>query len=170
LPSIEIVAMTFFIMILFLGVFLVIFGIPGNAVIFLTSLIYALIMDFERIGWKTLLILFILAVITEAIEFMMGWIGVPRFGTSVKGFWAAAFGSFLGALIMVHYLLGLGILVGIFVGGLGGVILVEIQQRGRVKPSLRTATSAIAARIAGMALKGLLCITMTTKVLIQIYS
>ena len=41
-----------FILILFLGIYLNLFGLPGTVVIFFDVLFYGIVTGIERIGWK----------------------------------------------------------------------------------------------------------------------
>jgi uncharacterized protein YqgC (DUF456 family) len=171
LSPLETAGLTIFVLVLFSGVFLTIFGLPGSVIIFLNVLAYTLVSGFEKFGWRILLALFLLTVIAEAVELFLGANGIPpHFGSSKKGVWAAIVGSMIGSLCLVGYLLGLGIMIGIFLGGFTGVILFELKQEQRLKPALRITAAAMMARIAGTVFKGSICIFMAAMVFTQIYS
>lgn len=170
MSPLETAGLTIFVLILFSGMFLTIFGLPGSVIIFLNVLAYTLVSGFKKTGWQILLVLLLLAVISEAVELFLGASGIPNFGSSKKGVWAAIVGGMIGSLCLTGYLLGLGIMIGIFLGGFTGVILFELKQEQRLKPALRTTAAAMTARIAGTAFKGSICIFMAAIVFLQIYS
>ncbi len=68
----EIAGLTVFILILFLGVFLTVFGLPGTVLILIDVVAYALLTGFAQIGFKVILILVAMAVVAELLDF--GWV------------------------------------------------------------------------------------------------
>ena len=96
---------TIFILILFAGIFLNLFGLPGTAVIFFDVLFYAVFTGFNQIGLKIILFLFISAVIAETIEFFWIISETPQQVVSQKKFLkAAAVGAFAGAFLLTPFL------------------------------------------------------------------
>ena len=88
---------TVFILILFTGIFLNLFGLPGTVVIFLDVLLYSIFTGFEHTGLKIILFLFISSVIAETIEFFWIISEAPQQAVSQKkSFKAAAIRSFCG--------------------------------------------------------------------------
>jgi uncharacterized protein YqgC (DUF456 family) len=170
LSPLEIAGLTIFIIVLFLGLFSIIFGLPGTVIIFIDILLYAIITGFTKIGFKILIILAILMILAEALEFLLGMSGAARFGASKKGVWASVIGSMIGAAIMMPYLLGLGAIIGVFIGGFMGVLIIEFIRQQRMKPALRAGFGAMLGRIAGIVAKGTLSIIMIVITLINIYS
>ncbi|MCK7511101.1 MAG: hypothetical protein MZV70_48250 [Desulfobacterales bacterium] len=61
---------TVFIMILFAGIFLNLFGLPGTVVIFFDVLLYAIFTGFDPVGLKIILFLLISTIIAETIDFL----------------------------------------------------------------------------------------------------
>jgi hypothetical protein len=97
-------------------------------------------------------------------------IGAARFGASRKGIWAALFGSLIGVVLATPFFLGIGTLLGIFLGGFTGVFLVELMNQGKLKPAFRASYGVILGRITGIMIKGLLSILMVVITLYHIYS
>jgi len=62
---------TVFILILFAGIFLNLFGLPGTVVIFFDVLFYAILTGFDHVGLKIILFLLISAIIAETIDFLV---------------------------------------------------------------------------------------------------
>ena len=166
----EIAGLTVFILILFLGVFLTVFGLPGTVLILIDVVAYALLTGFAQIGFKVILILVAMAIVAELLDFWLGMIGAVRFGASRLGMWAALFGSLAGAAILTPYFLGLGALIGIFLGGSVAVFIMEMLKRRKLKPVFRASVGAMLGRMAGIAVKGMLSIAMAAVTLFHIYS
>ena len=166
----EIAGLTVFILILFLGVFLTVFGLPGTVLILIDVVAYALLTGFAQIGFKVILILVAMAIAAELLDFWLGMVGAVRFGASRWGMWAALFGSLAGAAILTPYFLGLGALIGIFLGGSAAVFVMEMLKRRKLKPAFRASVGAMLGRMAGIAVKGMLSIAMAAFTLFHIYS
>jgi len=78
---------TFFLFILFAGIFLNLFGLPGTVVIFFDVLFYAIFTGFNHIGLKIILLLLILSVIAETIDVFFVAGGTSR-SVASKNLWA----------------------------------------------------------------------------------
>lgn len=170
MPAIEIAGLTIFILVLFLGLFSIIFGLPGTIVILLDVIAYGIITGFETIGLKVILALLVLAAAAEALEFLLGMSAALRFGISMKGLGASIGGGIIGAMAMTPFLFGLGAVFGTFLGGFTGVFLVEILRQGRLKPAFRASYGSIVGRVAGTLTKGFLALVMVIITLTNMYS
>jgi uncharacterized protein YqgC (DUF456 family) len=157
-------------LILFLGIFLTVFGLPGTVLILLAVVGYALLTGFAQIGFKVILMLLLMTIVAELLDVGLGMAGAVRFGSSRAGMWAALIGSFAGAVLLTPFFLGLGVLMGIFLGGSAAVFIVEMIQRGKLKPAFRAGIGAMLGRMAGIAVKGVFAILMVTITLYHIYS
>jgi uncharacterized protein YqgC (DUF456 family) len=165
----EIGGLTLFILVLLLGAFSVLFGLPGTVIIFADAAIYAAITGFTRIGLKTLAILLVLSVLAELADFAVGMAGAVKFGASRRAFWASLIGALIGAALMAPFWLGLGALAGAFAGGFAGILVVELLRRQRLKPSLRAALGATLGRAAGICVKGFFALVMVVITLSSVY-
>ncbi|MDD5168108.1 MAG: DUF456 domain-containing protein [Syntrophales bacterium] len=170
MSPIEVAGLTVFIMVLFLGLFSIVFGLPGTLVILLDVLIYSAVTCFDTIGLKVIVVLILLAAAAEALEFFVGMSVAARFGLSAKGFWASIVGGIIGASLMTPMLLGLGTVLGLFMGGLAGVLVAELIRQGHLKPAFRAGYGAILGRLAGTLVKGILGVVMVIVTLTSIYS
>jgi uncharacterized protein YqgC (DUF456 family) len=165
----EIAGLTVFILVLFIGIFSIVFGIPGTAVILLDVILYALITGFERISIKIVLILLVISILAEAIDFSLGVAGAARFGFSGRAIWISLISGFIGAVAMTPLFFGLGT-AGIFLGGFAGVLAIELVQQSKLKPALRTGYGAILGRVAGTLIKGFCALVMIVITMSNIYS
>jgi uncharacterized protein len=162
---------TVFILILFVGIFLNFFGLPGSVVIFFDVLFYAIYTGFnhEHVGFKIVLLLFIFAIIAETIDFLV-MAGRYQPMISKKSFGAAAIGAVIGAFLLTPFFGGPGIWGGFFLGGLAGVLTIEFIHQSKLKAPFRTPGSAVLAMIGGKMVKGLIALFMIAFSLSNIYS
>lgn len=170
MSPIEAAGLTLFILVLFAGLFSIVFGLPGTLVILLDVLIYGAATRFDAIGLKLLIVLVLLTAAAEALEFFMGMTAAVQFGLSFRSLWASIIGGITGAAMMTPLFLGLGTVMGIFIGGFAGVFIVELVRQGRMKPTFRASSRAILGRVAGTMVKGFLGVVMVVVTLASIYS
>ena len=170
MSPLEAAGLTVFILVLFAGIFVTVFGLPGTVIILIDVILYALVTGFGPIGFKVILVLMVIAVVAEMLDFGLGMIGAARFGVSRKGIGAALFGSLIGVVLATPFFLGIGTLLGIFLGGFTGVFLVELMNQRKLKPVFRASYGVILGRITGIMIKGLLSVLMVVITLNHIYS
>ena len=170
MPTIELAGLTIFILLLFAGVYLTIFGLPGTILILFDVFFYALLTGFDRIGFKAIVILAVMTIVAEALGFTLEMTSTYRFGPSLKGMLASLIGALLGALALTPALWGLGTLMGIFLGGFSGFLILELIRQGRLKPAFRASSGAIITTAAAIFTKGSFAVAMTVVTLSNIYS
>jgi uncharacterized protein len=170
LSPFEIAGLTVFMLVLFLGIFFTVFGLPGTVLILLDAVGYALLTGFSQIGFKVILVLLLMTIVAELFDLGLGMTGAVRFGSSRAGMWAALIGSFAGMAILTPFFLGLGVLLGIFLGGGAAVFMTEMIQRRKLKPAFRASIGAMLGRMTGIAVKGVMSIVMVAVTLFHIYS
>jgi len=162
---------TIFILILFAGVFLNLFGLPGAVVIFFDVLLYSIFTGFEHVGLKIILFLLVSAVIAETIDFF--WIinEIPQQAVSPeKSIKAAAVGALTGIFLCTPLLGGPGIWLGFFLGGLSGILIAEIIRQSGLKAPYRTLSRVIFNIIGKNSVKGFISFCMIAFSLSNIYS
>lgn len=100
---------------------LTLLGMPGNWIIILAAVGYLFVVPAESpvaIGWTTVIVLLVLAVLGELLEFLAGALGVTKAGGSRRGAALALIGSLVGGVV--------GLFVGVpipIVGPLFGAVL-----------------------------------------------
>ena len=161
---------TIFILILFAGIFLNLFGLPGTAVIFFDVLFYAIFTGFNQVGWKIVLVLFVSALFAETIDFfwVIGETSPPV--ASRKYFGAAAAGALTGAFLLTPFFWGPGTWIGFFSGGLCGILILEAIRQSKLKAPYRTINHAIFAMAGKKIIKGFIALCMIAFSLSNIYS
>jgi uncharacterized protein len=170
LTALEVGGLTLFILVLLFGTFSILFGFPGTVIILIDAFVYSAVTGFEKIGIKILVTLLVLSALAEVADFAVGMAGAVKFGVSRKGFWAFTIGGFIGALVMTPFFLGLGLIMGTFLGGFIAILTVELLARNRLKPTLRAAYGAILGRVAGICVKGFIALIMVIITLTSVYS
>ncbi len=103
--------------------------LPGIPLVFAGLVVLAWAENFAYVGWVTLAVLGLLAVLSYGVDLLAAALGAKRFGASPR----AVTGAAIGALIGVFFGFA-GILLGPFLGAVAG----EFSQRA----SLRAATQA----------------------------
>jgi uncharacterized protein len=91
--------------------------LPGTTIILATAIIHRLMVGTEKsIGWKTMVVLVLLTLLSYVFDFLGSYFGAKYFGATKWG----AFGAVLGALIGLFF----GI-IGLFVGPVIGAVAGE---------------------------------------------
>ncbi|MDA8124796.1 MAG: DUF456 domain-containing protein [Deltaproteobacteria bacterium] len=170
MTPLEIGGLTLFILTLLFGAFSILFGLPGTIIILSDAFLYAALTGFERIGFKVLLTLLVLTVLAEIVDFAVGMSVALKFGLSRSAFLSFLLGGSVGAFVLTPFLLGLGLIVGAFLGGLAGMLVAELLQRNALKPNLREAWGVILGRTAGICVKGFFSLIMVIITLTSAYS
>jgi hypothetical protein len=166
----EYAGLTIFILVMLIGFFSILLGLPGTLVILFDVLVYALVTGFDKIGFGTLLALVAISALAESLEFLFGITWARRYGTSKRGIAASIIGGIIGAVILTPAFLGLGALIGSFLGALLGAFTVEILSQRELKPAARAGFGALMGRMAGLFAKGLCGLAMVIITLLAIYS
>ncbi len=166
----EVAGLTIFILVLFIGIFSIIFGFPGTVIILIDTVAYSLITGFKIIGWKIIAVLIILSLLAETIDLLLGSAGAKKFGSSKKGIVASLIGAIAGAILMTPFLLGLGAVIGAFLGGFTGTFIVELIEQRQLKPAVRAGYGTLIGRIAGIFAKSFFALVMIIIILSTIYS
>jgi uncharacterized protein YqgC (DUF456 family) len=164
------VGLAIFILILFVGIFLNLFSLPGTVVIFFDVLFYAIFTGFDQIGWKIILFLLFISIIVETIDFFLVMGGGLQSVASKKSFWTAALGAIVGAFLLTPFFGGPGIWGGFFLGGLAGILTIEFIRQFKLKASYRASNRAIFAMVGRKIAKGFIALFMIALSLSNIYS
>ena len=147
------------------------FGLPGIWVQFLAAVLATVFLG--HLGWFWTILIFVMAVGAEIVDFVIGHIGLKATDGSKFAEWTALFCGFIfaffGFLIPIPIpVLGmlLGSMIMSFIGTFSGAILGEMIHQQQLGPSLRVATGAVIGRACGIATKlwiafVALCIAMT---------
>jgi len=165
LSPLDAFGLTLFIILLFLGIFLCIHGLPGLVLIVVDVLVYAIITGFEKIGWQALLVMCLIAVAVEIADIFFSLQGSPRFGPTRQSVIISLVGCCLLALLLTPPFLIVGLVGGFCLGGLLGLLSALIHQESKLRPSYRTPFRVLTGRMATLLWKGsvasaLVCFTL----------
>ncbi len=103
-------------------------ALPGVPLVFAGLFLGAWIGNFETIGWITVGVLAMLAVVAWAVDFLAGALGAKYLGASSRAFWGATLGAIVGIFFGLP-----GIVLGPFIGAVLGELSVgsDLLQSGR---------------------------------------
>ncbi len=118
---------------------LIIPALPGAPILFGGLFMAAWAEDFSHVGWMTLMVLGVMAILTYAVDFLAGAFGAKRFGASRRAVVGAALGAVVGIFFGIP-----GVLLGPFIGA----VLGEFS----VRPDVRAAGMAGFGATLGLAL------------------
>jgi len=170
LSSLASTGFVVFIFLLFIGIYLSLFALPGTIVIFLDVLLYGFLTGFGQVGWKVLLFLLCFSILAETLDFLANLTKARKTPVLKESLWAAAIGAAIGMIIFTPLFWGLGTWGGFFIGGLTGIVLIELLRQYRLKAPQQVSGSAFFAMIGRKALKGSLALIMVFVSLSTIYS
>ena len=116
--------------------------LPCTTIILAAAVIHRIMLGPEKsIGWRTIIVLVLLALVTYAIDVLAGYFGAKYFGATKWG----TIGAIAGALIGVFF----GI-VGLFVGPVVGAIAGECIAGKRMIEAGRAGWGSLLGNIGGM--------------------
>ena len=160
---------TIFILILFAGIFLNLYGLPGTVVIFFDVLFYSIFTGFDRVGLKIILFLLICAITAETIDFFIVTGETSQPLVSKKSFAAVVLGVFTGTFLLTPFLGGPGIWIGFFLGGFAGILTIEVIRQSKLKAPHRALNRAIVTMAGKKIIKGFITLCMIAFSLSNIY-
>ncbi len=158
-----------FIIILFFGIYLNLYRLPGAAMIFLAVLVYGCSTDLERIDWKILLILLMLAILAETVDFLLGLTNIHKPPVTKKTLAGGLIGGLIFIALLTPLFWGAGIWGGFFLGSLAGMVVMELSRQARLKSPHQASWPKMLGMIGQKTLKGLWSLAMIFIALTHIY-
>lgn len=128
------------------------FGLPGLWVMLAAAVVYAYTGSGVAISTFTLIMIGILAVIAEVIEYVLSAKYVRIYGGSRRGAWGAIIGGTIGAIMGVPIPI-IGSLVGAFAGSFAGALIAELGGGAAKRDASRAAFGALVGRAVAAAMK-----------------
>ena len=136
--------------------------LPGTTIILGAAISHRLMLGGDKsIGWKTIVALLLLTLLSYAFDFLGSYFGAKYFGASKWG----AFGAIVGALIGLFF----GI-IGLFAGPLIGAVAGEFIAGKRMIDAGRAGWGSLLGNIGAMIAKLMIALTMITIFLINVPS
>lgn len=134
------------------GLLLIPLGLPGIWVQVVALAAFGWWTDFATVSWWPILIVAVLAVVAEGLEFVMGGRYAERYGGSRRAAWGAILGGLVGAVVGVPIFL-VGSVIGAFAGAFVGAVLMELTVSRELRPAMRVGWGAFLGRIVATVLK-----------------
>ena len=136
--------------------------LPGTTIVLAAAIIHRVMLGPEKsIGWKTIVGLILLTLVSYAFDFLGGYFGAKYFGATKWG----AFGAIVGALIGLFF----GI-IGLFAGPVIGAVAGEFIAGKRMIDAGRAGWGSLLGNIGGMLAKLIIALAMITIFLIAVPS
>jgi|SRR3954447_6391725 uncharacterized protein YqgC (DUF456 family) len=139
------------VLVLILGLIMIPFGLPGTWIIAGAALGYSLLVP-GSISIFTVVLIAVLAVIGEVIEFTLTAKYTRKYGGSRRASWGAMIGGVVGAIVGTPVPL-VGNVIGAFVGAFVGAFAFELSGGGGGTQATRVATGALIGRALASAMK-----------------
>jgi uncharacterized protein YqgC (DUF456 family) len=125
--------------------------VPGIPLVYAGLVLLAWAEDFAYVGWITLTLLGVLALLSHGVDLLASALGAKKFGASPRAIWGAALGALAGLFFGLP-----GIVLGPFVGAVAG----EFSRRGSVRAAMHAGVGATLGLLFGALLKIALAFTM----------
>lgn len=119
-------------------------AVPGIPLVWAGLFLAAWAEDFTYVGWKTLLVLGLLALLSHGIDLAATALGAKKFGASARAVWGAALGTLVGLFLGLP-----GIILGPFIGALAG----ELSGRSSLPAATHAGVGATLGVLLGAVLK-----------------
>jgi uncharacterized protein YqgC (DUF456 family) len=128
--------------------------LPGTIIVLAGAIIHRIMLGAEKsIGWKTIVVLVMLTLLSYAFDFLGSYFGAKYFGATRWG----AFGAIVGALIGLVF--GL---IGLFVGPVIGALAGEFIAGKRMIDAGRAGWGSLLGNLGGMIGKLVIALAMIT--------
>jgi uncharacterized protein len=156
----DYVVLAFYLLFSLAGLVSLIFGLPGNFVILGASMLFGWYGGFQEITVKIIIILIVLALAGELIEFLLGVAGSKKYESSNRAIVGSIIFGIIGAVMGAPFFFGIGAVAGAFAGAFAGAIIVELSQGKNMDEALKSGWGAFIGRVAGTISKGAVGIAM----------
>ena len=150
------------------GLLLIPFGLPGTWLQVLGLVGYAALTDFTTVGAVPIVIVLMLAVMGEVIEFTLGGRYARKYGGSKRAAWGAILGGLVGAFIGVPVFL-IGSVIGAFVGAFAGAMLLELTRSPDARVAMRVGWGAFVGRLVATAAKSAIGVAIAAVALLSAF-
>jgi uncharacterized protein len=164
----EILALFILALFCLIGFIAVFFNAFGTFIILAGAIAYAYLTEFSIITVNTLIILSILFIVGELLDYVFLIFGAKKFGASNKAVIAGMVGGILGAMMGIA-LLGIGALIGGFIGIFAGAFLMEYRLHQNVKKSFKVGAGSLLGVLGAIGVKFFLAVAMVVILAVPIF-
>ena len=152
-------------LVLVVGLVLIPLGLPGTWVIVAAGAAYNYLTGTEAIGTATIVVMLVLAIVAEVIEFGLAARYTKQYGGSRRAGWGAILGGIVGAIVGVPVPV-IGSVIGAFVGSFVGALVAEWSRGTATRTATRVATGAFLGRVFATAAKSGIGLAMAIWILV----
>ena len=131
----------------------------GTLIIFIGAILYALMTGLSIIGIEALIILLILYLCGEVVEYLFVIVGAKKFGASNAATAGAVIGGIVGAIAGAGFL-GIGLILGTFLGIFLGAFIIELLLHRNLVRSLKAGTGGVIGRVGSIVFKVFIAVAM----------
>ncbi len=156
----DYVLLALYILVSLAGLVSLIFGLPGTFIILGASVLYGWYGGFSDITVRVIIILVVLALAGELIEFLLGILGSKKYESSNRAIVGSIIFGIIGAVMGAPFFFGIGAVIGAFAGAFAGAILMELSQGKKMDEAIKSGWGAFLGRVAGTISKGAVGIAM----------
>ena len=136
------------------------FGVPGNILIAVNSLIYGVITNFDSFSLTFVLTLFVIVILVEFLEYLMIALTAKKYGASKWGITGGIIGGIGGAISGAFFTPVLGAIIGSIIGVFLGAIIFEYFRSFNFRTAINSGLGAFLGKIGGLSLKTCGAVTM----------
>jgi uncharacterized protein YqgC (DUF456 family) len=144
-------------------------SIPGNFIVFLNTLLYGIFTNFDNLPFSFILIIFIIAVLIELLEYLIIAFGARKYGTSRFGVVGAIIGGIGGSISGFFFSPVAGAIIGGFIGVMVGTMAIELLRGKQIREVLYATYGAILGRVGGLSVKAIGTVTLVVIVANKIF-
>jgi len=164
---VEALALIILIIFSIVGFGAIFFTTFGTLIILLGAILYAALTSFSILNIKSLIVLSILYLSGEVLEYALVIIGAKKLGASNLAIVGALIGGILGAILGVSFL-GIGLILGTFLGIFLGAFIVELSIRKDPLKSLKAGTGGVLGRVGSILVKLVIAVIMFIIIILKI--
>lgn len=158
-----------FIAMLMFSIVSIFLSIPGNFIVFLNTLIYGVVTHFDNLSLSFMLLIFVVAVLIELLEYFIIAFGARKYGASRLGVIGAIIGGIGGSISGFFFSPVLGAIFGGLIGVVVGTMAVELLRGKRMREVLNATYGALLGRVGGLSVKAIGTVTLVVIVANQIF-
>ncbi|MDF1524837.1 MAG: DUF456 family protein [bacterium] len=165
---VDLIVWLFFGSVMIVALPLQLVGLPGTWLLAVDAFLFRWLMGPDLIDYHTVIILGLMALFAEVLEFLTAVHGV-RLGPPVRGAVAASIvGAFVGGLAGAPIMFGLGAIPGMAIGAWLAVFTVGLAGGASLGGASRAAMGALTGRIKGTAFKMFVAVAMVAVIIMSL--
>lgn len=135
--------------------------LPGSPLILAGAALYAWQTHFTAVGWADLIVLGVLALAGQGLDYAATVLGAKKYGASRWGMIGACIGGTLG-LITAN-------IIGLIIGSFAGAVILELLKGGELKASMKVGYGTLVGFLCGAVGKVIIAITMVGYFILQVW-